>query len=109
MYLFENGINQTKFKKIKWRYDKTATIPEHWKVSLLDSVTTRNTGHTPSTKNTEYYEGDIKWISLLDTKNRNPLIKLTFLYFYCNSFTYVPGCLEIISSTIFNEQNIHKL
>jgi len=93
MHLFENGINQTKFKKIKWRYDKTVTIPEHWKVSLLDSVTTRNTGHTPSTKNTEYYEGNIKWISLLDTK------KLDNVHISNTSRTISQKGLESISAS----------
>lgn len=38
-----------------------------WPTVLLDSVTTRGSGHTPSQKFPEYWDGGIKWVSLADS------------------------------------------
>lgn len=38
-----------------------------WPVVLLDSVTERGSGHTPSQKHPEYWNGGIKWVSLADS------------------------------------------
>ena len=64
--LFSHGIGHIKFKETK-----IGEIPEKWKVVLLDSVAKRGSGHTPNKKNSDYYNGDIKWISLADTKALN--------------------------------------
>jgi type I restriction enzyme S subunit len=42
-------------------------FPEGWKISLLDSVTKRGSGHTPDKEHPEYWNGGIKWVSLADS------------------------------------------
>lgn len=42
-------------------------LPEGWKVTLLDHLTKRGSGHTPDKAFPEYYNGGIKWISLTDS------------------------------------------
>lgn len=39
-----------------------------WKEILLEDFATRGSGHTPSKSHPEYYNGDINWISLTDSK-----------------------------------------
>lgn len=41
--------------------------PGGWKISLLDSVTKRGSGHTPDKEHPEYWNGGIKWVSLADS------------------------------------------
>jgi len=50
-------------------YKKTdiGVIPDDWEVVLLDSVAKRGSGHTPDKKHPEYWNGNIKWISLKDS------------------------------------------
>jgi len=60
--LFTRGIGHTKFKETK-----IGEIPESWDTPLLDTVAKRGSGHTPSKKIEEYYNGGIKWISLADS------------------------------------------
>lgn len=38
-----------------------------WPLVLLDSVAERGSGHTPSQKHPEYWNGGIKWVSLADS------------------------------------------
>jgi len=38
-----------------------------WPTVLLDSVATRGSGHTPSQKFPEYWDGGLKWVSLADS------------------------------------------
>ncbi|EGI71500.1 type I restriction-modification system, specificity subunit S [Pseudoalteromonas distincta] len=42
-------------------------IPDSWTYDLLDRLTERVSGHTPSKSYPEYWNGGIKWISLADT------------------------------------------
>jgi type I restriction enzyme, S subunit len=42
-------------------------IPQDWQDVLLDRVAKRGSGHTPDKKHPEYWNGDIKWISLADS------------------------------------------
>ncbi|KPZ68951.1 MULTISPECIES: restriction endonuclease subunit S [Pseudoalteromonas] len=42
-------------------------IPDSWTYDLLDNLTERVSGHTPSKSYPEYWNGGIKWISLADT------------------------------------------
>ncbi len=44
----------------------TPHYPMNWKTSLLDDVCVRGSGHTPSKKHPEYWDGGIKWVSLAD-------------------------------------------
>tara|TARA_R110001583_G_scaffold193090_1_gene360700 strand:- start:11682 stop:12902 length:1221 start_codon:yes stop_codon:yes gene_type:complete len=42
-------------------------IPDGWQHILLDEITERRSGHTPSKSNPENWNGGIKWISLSDS------------------------------------------
>jgi type I restriction enzyme S subunit len=42
-------------------------IPNSWTYDLLDNLTERVSGHTPSKSYPEYWNGGIKWISLADS------------------------------------------
>ncbi|MBC72387.1 MAG: restriction endonuclease subunit S [Muricauda sp.] len=39
-----------------------------WKLELLENIAKRGSGHTPNKKHKNYYNGDIKWVSLADSK-----------------------------------------
>lgn len=41
---------------------------EDWESKRLEDLAKRGSGHTPSKSKPEYYEGDIKWVSLADSK-----------------------------------------
>jgi type I restriction enzyme, S subunit len=58
-----------------YRRTEVGVIPEDWEVVLLDSVAKRGSGHTPDKRRPEYWNGDIKWVSLKDT------YRLDALYF----------------------------
>lgn len=42
-------------------------IPREWEVELLDEITVRGSGHTPSKSSSSYWNGGIKWVSLADS------------------------------------------
>lgn len=42
-------------------------IPDEWNAVLLDSIAKRGSGHTPDKKHPEYWNGNIKWVSLKDS------------------------------------------
>jgi type I restriction enzyme, S subunit len=44
-----------------------------WTTSLLDDVTDRGSGHTPSQSSPEYWNGQIKWVSLADSSKLDNL------------------------------------
>ena len=44
-------------------------IPVEWDVDLLDKLALRGSGHTPSKRRSEYWNGGIKWISLADSSS----------------------------------------
>jgi type I restriction enzyme S subunit len=50
-----------------YKQTEVGVIPEEWEVVALDSVTKRGSGHTPDKQHAEYWNGDIKWISLADS------------------------------------------
>ena len=52
-----------------------------WTTSLLDDVTDRGSGHTPSQSSPEYWNGKIKWVSLADSS------KLDNLFIYSTDKT----------------------
>ncbi|HDX8611615.1 restriction endonuclease subunit S [Aeromonas hydrophila] len=41
---------------------------EDWKEARLEDLSKRGSGHTPSKAHPEYYDGEIKWVSLADSK-----------------------------------------
>jgi type I restriction enzyme S subunit len=42
-------------------------IPKDWHEVVLDHIAKRGSGHTPDKKHPEYWNGNIKWISLADS------------------------------------------
>jgi type I restriction enzyme S subunit len=56
-------------------YKKTdvGVIPEEWDSVLLDLVAKRGSGHTPDKKHPEYWDGEVKWISLKDSDRLDSL------------------------------------
>ncbi|MFN6539184.1 MAG: restriction endonuclease subunit S [Nostoc sp. EkiNYC01] len=50
-----------------YKQTEVGVIPSDWEVVLLDSVAKRGSGHTPDKKHPEYWNGEIKWISLKDS------------------------------------------
>jgi type I restriction enzyme S subunit len=50
-----------------YKQTEVGVIPEEWEASLLDSIAKRGSGHTPDKKHPEYWNGQIKWISLADS------------------------------------------
>lgn len=50
-----------------YRQTEVGVIPSDWECVLLDRVAKRGSGHTPDKKHPEYWNGDIKWISLADS------------------------------------------
>jgi type I restriction enzyme S subunit len=50
-----------------FKVSEVGVIPEDWEAVLLDSVAKRGSGHTPDKKHSEYWNGNIKWISLKDS------------------------------------------
>ena len=48
-------------------------VPREWEVSLLDNISTRGSGHTPSKSFSEYWNGEIKWVSLADSNKLDKL------------------------------------
>jgi type I restriction enzyme S subunit len=50
-----------------FKVSEVGVIPVDWEAVLLDSVAKRGSGHTPDKKHSEYWNGNIKWISLKDS------------------------------------------
>ena len=53
--------------KTGYKQTEVGVIPEEWEDALLDRIANRGSGHTPNKKHPEYWDGDIKWISLADS------------------------------------------
>ncbi len=51
----------------RFKQTEIGEIPEEWEVILLDSVAQRGSGHTPDKKHSEYWGGNIWWVSLADS------------------------------------------
>jgi type I restriction enzyme, S subunit len=51
------------------RLEGVEEIPETWKLVHLTTVARLESGHTPSKRNPEYWNGDIPWVSLHDSKH----------------------------------------
>lgn len=48
-------------------------MPSHWKLVTLTKIAKLESGHTPSRKDPEYWNGDIPWLSLGDTSELKKL------------------------------------
>lgn len=47
-------------------WPKGLSFPKGWRAPLLSEIAHRESGHTPDKEVPEYWDGDIKWISLTD-------------------------------------------
>jgi type I restriction enzyme, S subunit len=56
----------THFHRADW--EPTRPLPSGWTLTLLDTVAKRGSGHTPNKKIAGYWGGEIRWVSLQDTK-----------------------------------------
>lgn len=56
-----------------YKQTEVGLIPEDWDVVLMDSVAKRGSGHTPDKQHPEYWDGDIKWVSLKDSDRLDAL------------------------------------
>lgn len=54
------------FHQADWEPQRA--LPSGWQAPLLDAVAKRGSGHTPNKQFPTYWDGDVKWISLQDTK-----------------------------------------
>jgi len=55
--------------KTKFKETEIGVIPEDWEVKSIETVADVVGGGTPSTKNSEYWDGDIPWITPRDLSN----------------------------------------
>jgi type I restriction enzyme S subunit len=90
------------FVQVKPGYKQTALgmIPVDWEVSLLDSVATRGSGHTPDKSHSEYWDGQIKWISLQDSD------RLDQLYIYDTAAKITPAGIANSSAKMHPEGTV---
>jgi type I restriction enzyme S subunit len=59
--------------KVSLEPTEVGIVPRDWAVVLLDRVAMRGSGHTPDKAHSEYWNGQIKWISLQDTNRLDQL------------------------------------
>ena len=52
-------------------------IPSNWRVARLSDLSSLESGHTPSTRHQEYWDGDVPWVSLHDSKRLDTPTLLT--------------------------------
>jgi type I restriction enzyme S subunit len=64
-------------QKTKFKLTKIGMIPEDWDIKPLSEVITIIGGGTPKTTNSEYWGGDIPWISVVDFVGDNRWIHKT--------------------------------
>lgn len=55
--------------KPAFKQTEVGVIPEDWDVVRLTEVARLESGHTPSRRHPEYWNGSIPWVSLHDTEN----------------------------------------
>lgn len=53
---------------VDFKHADGGQIRSHWPCVKLDDVAKRGSGHTPDKKHPEYWNGDIKWVSLRDSE-----------------------------------------
>jgi type I restriction enzyme S subunit len=77
-----------------YQQTEVGLIPIDWEATLLDSVAKRGSGHTPNKKHPEYWDGDIKWISLRDSD------RLDALYIYDTAAKITPAGIANSSAVL---------
>lgn len=68
-----------------YQQTEVGVVPDDWRVELLDEVAVRGSGHTPNKQKPEYWNGDVRWISLQDTN------KLDQRYIFETAATITPA------------------
>ncbi|MFW6027110.1 MAG: restriction endonuclease subunit S, partial [Candidatus Woesearchaeota archaeon] len=68
--LLTKGIGHTEFKKVQLG-PKEIEIPENWKIKKLKKISKIKSGGTPKTKNEDYWNGEILWVTPTDITNNN--------------------------------------
>lgn len=71
--LLTKGIGHKKFKKVKWLFGKEIEIPNNWISKKVEDVFKLKSGSTPSRTKSEFFEGDISWVTSTDL-NRSKII-----------------------------------
>jgi type I restriction enzyme S subunit len=66
-------IAQRQTTKPGYKQTEVGVLPEDWDVVLMDSVAKRGSGHTPDKQHPEYWDGEIKWVSLKDSDRLDAL------------------------------------
>lgn len=64
--LLTRGIGHSKFKKVNWYFGKEIMIPEDWEVTAIGKEFNLSAGGTPKTNITEFFKGQIPWITSSD-------------------------------------------
>ena len=54
--------------KTSYKQTEIGIIPSDWEPTRLDTLAKRGSGHTPNKKMPEYWNGNVRWISLKDTE-----------------------------------------
>lgn len=67
MFTFDRSVFE---KTISTNFKKKVTIDTKWNLVKLGDVTEILNGGTPDTKDPAYWDGDINWATLVDTKNK---------------------------------------
>jgi type I restriction enzyme S subunit len=63
-------MNPTQPVEGEWHIGRMRSIdviPAHWSIARLTDYARLESGHTPSRRNPEYWDGNIQWLSLNDT------------------------------------------
>ena len=78
--LLIKGIGHTKFKKMKWMFDKEIVVPENWEYKKIRDFFKLKSGGTPSRTKPEFFKGDVYWVTSGDlnrSKIKDTVEKIT--------------------------------
>ncbi len=64
--LFTVGVGHSQYQTVRVQFSKQSTIPKSWIIESLSSFGKIIGGGTPSTKNKEYWNGDVLWATPSD-------------------------------------------
>lgn len=70
-------VNYGPFQAGEFVESELGLIPQGWKVQTLSSLVQLLSGGTPSTKVSEYWDGEINWVAAKDVVNGAPFIMST--------------------------------
>lgn len=64
--LLTKGIGHTRFKKVRFLFSSLMEIPIEWERKTVGELFKLRTGGTPSRTVSEYFQGDIPWVTSTD-------------------------------------------